>query len=240
VRQNVGEYIPDVLPLAVGGTIAGSHVTDVEDSIMGNGLGHFVGVVQVEWVRGAERDHNMRLLVDFAFVDPAGKTWTAKTGFETDGASIPRAFWTLVGGPFEGQYREAAVIHDEYCFLKTETWQATHRVFLDGMLASGVSEELAKTLYAGVMLGGPRWGPDVDAAVPEAKAGTLIDAVKVRPDEAGRATRTRDVSNAEAQVVYEWVRANNPTREQIDSHILSHFPEKRPEHSGVAVVPPTR
>lgn len=195
---------------------------------MANGLGHFVGVVQVEWVRGAEREHNMRLLADFAFIDPAGKTWTAKAGYETDGASIPRAFWTLVGGPFEGQYREAAVIHDEYCFLKTETWQATHRVFLDGMLASGVSEVLAKTLYAGVMLGGPRWGLDVDLSVPEVMKGAMVDAVKITPDHAGILTKTRDVTIAEAEVVHGWVRANNPTREQIDAHILGHFPETRP------------
>lgn len=195
---------------------------------MADGLGHFVGVVRVEWVRGAEHDHNMRLLADFAFVDPGGKTWLAKEDYQTDGASIPRAFWTLVGGPFEGQYREAAVIHDQYCDLKTETWQATHRVFYDGMLASGVSEELAKTLYAGVMLGGLRWGPEALAALSRAATGTLIDAVKIRPDAVGRPTKVREVTKAEAEVVHEWVRANNPTPAQIDSHVLTHFPETRP------------
>jgi hypothetical protein len=192
---------------------------------MANNVGRYEGPVRVEWVRGqSEYDRNMRLLNEFAFVDPNGKRWVAPTGYQTDGASIPRAVWTLVGGPFDGQYREAAVIHDQYCTSKSETWQATHRMFYDGMIASGVSETLAKTLYAGVMLGGPRWGPDVPATAPH----TLIDAVQIKTDVRGRTTKVRAVSDAEATVLRDWVEANKPSLDQIDAHVRVSFPESRP------------
>src|SRR5712692_9140850 len=33
-------------------------------------------------------------------------------------ASIPRAFWSVIGGPLEGQYRNASVFHDVACDQK--------------------------------------------------------------------------------------------------------------------------
>lgn len=35
-----------------------------------------------------------------------------KTGFEFDGASIPRLFWSVVGSPMSGRYTAAAAVHD--------------------------------------------------------------------------------------------------------------------------------
>src|ERR1035441_4686270 len=45
-------------------------------------------------------------------IDPDGLEWKAPKGLVTDGASIPQIAWTPVGGPFEGLYRLAAVVHD--------------------------------------------------------------------------------------------------------------------------------
>ncbi len=36
----------------------------------------------------------------------------APKGMPTDGASIPRVFWRLIGSPFTGPYRRPAVFHD--------------------------------------------------------------------------------------------------------------------------------
>jgi len=36
----------------------------------------------------------------------------APQGMITDGASIPRYFWRVIGSPFTGKYRRAAVFHD--------------------------------------------------------------------------------------------------------------------------------
>ena len=78
-------------------------------------------------------------------------------GAVVDGASIPKVLWPVVGGPFEGKYRDASIIHDWYCDKRTRTWQATHRVFYDAMLVSGVRAKRAKAMYFAVRWAGPRW-----------------------------------------------------------------------------------
>jgi hypothetical protein len=47
--------------------------------------------------------------------------WTVQPHKEVDGASIPQAFWSIIGGPFEGFYIKASVVHDHYCEVKTRT-----------------------------------------------------------------------------------------------------------------------
>jgi len=116
--------------------------------------GKFEGTVVAEWL-GTGRE--MRLTKDFFFVDSKGARWAARAGSVVDGASIPRFAWSLIGGPFEGQYRESSVIHDVACDEKKESWERLHEVFYEGMLASGVSESLASVMYEAVYHFGPRW-----------------------------------------------------------------------------------
>lgn len=101
------------------------------------------------------------LLEDFSYIDPQGVNWTAPKGAQADGASIPRALWTVLGGPLEGRYRDASIIHDFYCSRRNKPWKSVHRVFYDAMITSRVSKAKAKLMYAGVYLGGPRWS-DMD------------------------------------------------------------------------------
>src|SRR5260370_41675122 len=58
------------------------------------------------------KGRNFELEQPFGYIDPSGTRWQAERGLVTDGASIPWALWSIVGGPFEGEYRRAAVIHD--------------------------------------------------------------------------------------------------------------------------------
>jgi hypothetical protein len=116
--------------------------------------GRYVGKLHTVWeVDG----RHMRLLRPFCYIDPAGLDWPVPKDAMIDGASIPRAFWTLIGGPFEGLYRYGSVIHDYHCDVCVRPWQAVHRMFYDAMITSGVSEIQAKTMYFAVRLGGPRW-----------------------------------------------------------------------------------
>jgi hypothetical protein len=121
------------------------------------GAPHYEGVVRTEW-NGDGR--TMTLLNDFAFVDAAGLRWTAGKGSKIDGASIPQVLWST-GGPYEGKYRDASVIHDVYCdeTPKTRTWQAVHRMFHAAMLASGVDGPRALFMFGAVYRHGPKW-PD--------------------------------------------------------------------------------
>jgi hypothetical protein len=108
-------------------------------------------------VKALEGGRNLQLTHPFGFVDPKGKLWAVPTGTIVDGASIPQAFWSIIGGPFEDKYREASVVHDHYCDVKTETWENVHLVFYNGMRARGVPSLKAKLMYAAVYNFGPRW-----------------------------------------------------------------------------------
>jgi hypothetical protein len=50
------------------------------------------------------------LIEDFSYIDAQGEKWTAPKGAQADGASIPRALWTVLGGPLDGRYRDASIM----------------------------------------------------------------------------------------------------------------------------------
>ena len=97
------------------------------------------------------------LIESFSFKDDEGRSWDVPAGTVVDGASIPQPFWTFIGGPFEGRYRNASIVHDHYCVKRSRPWRAVHRVFYEGMIAGGVDEAKAKLMYYAVYKFGPRW-----------------------------------------------------------------------------------
>ena len=99
----------------------------------------------------------MELDQDFQFLDPNGLEWSVPSGVQVDGASIPRVFWTFIGGPFSGAYTEASVIHDYYCCARSRTAHDTHRNFYYGMRANGVVAWKAKFMLWAVSTFGPQW-----------------------------------------------------------------------------------
>ena len=119
-------------------------------------FGHFVGTVKTEWI---EPDRKMRLLDDFAYVDPAGVLWKAPKDSVVDGASIPQVLWSVVGSPYTGEYRNASVVHDVACEKRDKPWQDVHRMFYEACRAGGVGEQKAKLMYAAFYHFGPKWAP---------------------------------------------------------------------------------
>lgn len=117
--------------------------------------GRFVGSVVVEWL---DDGRLMKLIAPFAYIAPDGLQWDAPAGSIIDGASIPRFAWSIIGGPFEGKYRNASVIHDVACDERLRSWQEVHQTFYTAMLASDVDKITAKIMYAAVYHFGPRWG----------------------------------------------------------------------------------
>ncbi|KRR06205.1 hypothetical protein CQ12_11505 [Bradyrhizobium jicamae] len=118
--------------------------------------GKFVGKVAAEWIDDSRR---MRLLAPFEFIDANGRRWPVPAGTIIDGASIPRVFWSVIGGPFEGAYRGPSVIHDYFCDVRTRKYPEVHLNFHECMLAAGVSPSLAWLMYRAVAVFGPKW-PD--------------------------------------------------------------------------------
>ena len=117
-------------------------------------FGTFIGEVVAKWDTNGR---TMTLMEPFAYIDPDGRRWNAPKGAQIDGASIPRIAWSIIGGPFEGQYRAASVIHDVACVERQQDWRKVHRAFFTGMRAGGVAQTQAKIMFAAVYHFGPRW-----------------------------------------------------------------------------------
>ncbi len=79
-------------------------------------FGLFVGSVSAKWLDDGRR---MELIEPFSYLAPNNVTWNAPKGSIVDGASIPQIAWSVIGGPFEGKYRPASVIHDVACDQKS-------------------------------------------------------------------------------------------------------------------------
>ena len=119
-----------------------------------NTIGQFHGTLRLIAMPDGRK---MKLEENFGYTDWKDHTLTAPVGFESDGASIPKKAWSFVGGPWEGKYRLAAVVHDWGCVSHELTWQETHKLFFDAMLDAGEEKYIAQTFYAAVYEKGPRW-----------------------------------------------------------------------------------
>lgn len=115
---------------------------------------HYTGELMTTWLSDGRL---MQLQAPFGFSDAAGLDWPVPAKAQVDGASIPRSLWGIVGGPFEGKYRNASVVHDWYCSIRTRPWESVHKMFWEGMLVSGVGALQARMLYLSVRYAGPRW-----------------------------------------------------------------------------------
>jgi len=111
---------------------------------------------QTEWCAEKGSDRNMTLVRAFFFLDPRKKRWEVPAGYKIDGASIPRALWTLVGSPYTGDYRRASIPHDKACRDAQgdkRARKAADRMFYHACRAGGCTVSEAVLLYLGVRLG---------------------------------------------------------------------------------------
>ena len=155
--------------------------------------GYFSGPIETRW----EADgRTMTLLNELRYTDPKGVVWIAPAGSRVDGASIPRALWPFFGGPFEGKFRNASVLHDVAYDQKTRPWQQVDRMFYDAMRCSGVGSVQAKTFYYALYRHGRHWK---------------------RQKTSEEDTRATVVDPAEVNAIQDWVRENDPSLDQIDS-----------------------
>jgi hypothetical protein len=158
--------------------------------------GHFSGPIETRW----ENDGlTMVLLNELRYTDPYGEVWVAPAGSRVNGASIPRAFWSLIGGPFEGKYRNASVLHDVAYEEQSRPWEDADRMFYNAMRCSGVGVVTAKTMYYALRRHGRHW---------KHRQALPVETGKPRPSA---------VNPAEIDEIQKWIQANDPDLEQIDS-----------------------
>ncbi|TPI54208.1 DUF1353 domain-containing protein [Mesorhizobium sp. B3-1-3] len=124
----------------------------------GHELGRYTGQLILQPLADGRR---MRVVKKFGFEEADGLHWRVPPRTIVDGASIPKPLWSLLGGPFEGKYRDASVVHDYYCDARSADWRSVHLMFYRAMLVSGVSVRRAKVMYAAVYFAGPRWSETV-------------------------------------------------------------------------------
>ena len=77
-------------------------------------------------------------------------------GFETDGASIPKVFWSVIGSPLLGRYRNAAVLHDYLYATNLFDKKRCDDLFLEAMGVLGVQLWKRRTMYRAVRMFGGR------------------------------------------------------------------------------------
>lgn len=111
----------------------------------------FAGPVETLWMPDGV---HMQIVASFTFTDRAGRVWPVPAGFITDGASIPQALWSIIGSPYTGKYRIAAIPHDvAYSTLGVAKLDAD-LMLREAALTCGCEPWLADALYAGVRAGG--------------------------------------------------------------------------------------
>ena len=163
-----------------------------------NKWGHYSGYVEARW----ENDgRTMTLLSELRYTDPDGKVWIAPARSVVDGASIRRSLWSLMGGLFEGKYRNASVLHDVAYDQKTRPWPECDRMFYNAMRCSGVSAAEAGTMYYALRKFGHHW------KAPKAEP------VKVGQDIVARA---EPVNQGEINPTRDWIRNSDPSLQQIE------------------------
>jgi hypothetical protein len=104
-------------------------------------------------MRGGSRI--FRLTNPFSYISSRG-TITVPTGFETDGASIPRVFWSILD-PF-GPYFKAAVIHDWLYSPHNRRFTRAQAddIFKEAMFNNGLDWLRREAIYRAVQLAGWR------------------------------------------------------------------------------------
>jgi hypothetical protein len=155
----------------------------------------------------------MTLLTELRYTDPAGNVWVAPIGSVVDGASIPRYLWSLMGGPFEGKYRNASVLHDVAYGQKKRPWQDCDRMFYYAMRCSGVSAVEAKTMFYALYRFGHHWKFPIKRAKPVKYEGQLVARAEPIPQPIPRAIPVNPTQINEAR---DWIRTADPSLDQIE------------------------
>jgi hypothetical protein len=89
---------------------------------------------------------------------------TIKSNFITDGASIPKVFWSVVGNPLENDLLKPAIIHDGLYTLMQLKRLECDKLFKDMLLFNGTSKMKAYFIYYAVRLfGGAYWKKDTSS-----------------------------------------------------------------------------
>src|SRR5690348_6841794 len=123
---NCAIWVSLILALPTTVAYAQAGLSTVQNHQQNTACNSFSGPIRAQWLHDGR---NMKLLEPLTYVDPYCRSWVARAGSVVDGASIPKFAWSIIGGPFEGKYRDASVVHDVACMERSAPWEYVHLVF---------------------------------------------------------------------------------------------------------------
>jgi hypothetical protein len=141
------------------------------------------------------------------YTDPQGVVWIAPAGSVVDGASIPRSLWSVMGGPFEGKYRNASVLHDVAYEKHDRPWADCDRMFYNAMRCSGVGPVEAKTMYYSLYKFGRHWKFTIKRAKPLKKK----ELAALNEQESSKPVNRTDINETR-----DWIKNAEPSLEEIE------------------------
>ena len=173
--------------------------------------GYYTGVPVTRWNPDGR---SMTLLSELLYTDPHGIVWVAPVGSVVDGASIPRVLWTFMGGPFEGKYRNASVLHDVSYDRQDRPPQECDRMFYDAMRCSGVGAIEAKTMYYALLRFGWHWDFSIKRAKPVKIGRKLVARAQIEPP-------VTVAAQQEIEGDRDWIQKSAPSVEQVEQRAES-------------------
>ena len=160
---------------------------------------------------------SLRVVEDFGFRQANGKVWKVRRGEVFDGQGMPPQLCDLAGSPYEGNFRNAAMVYESATQRRTEKWDEAQRMFFEAAVAEGVALRDAKAMYLLLAVQGSRWevlGSSRCFGSCHGVSGPL----EWRPV----------INEAKTAELVTWVRTADPKLEEIDRHAESAIRAKGP------------
>ena len=85
-----------------------------------------------------------------------GTTIDVPVGFVSDGATIPRFAWPIIGSPLTGKYRAAAILHDFLYYSARYSRKRCDEIFLEAMTVLKVNK-VKRTIIFWAVRFGAKW-----------------------------------------------------------------------------------
>ncbi len=216
VMKSAGRLITLFLGFALSVSCASRHPQEWSEAArQKHPWGYYTGAPVTRWNSDGR---SMTLLHEFRYTDPNGLVWVAPAWSIVDGASIPRPLWSFMGGPFEGKYRNASVLHDVAYTQQNRPPAECDRMFYHAMRCSGVSAVEAKTMYYALLRFGEHWKFPIKKAKP-VKVGRKLVA-RAEPE----FPRATPVTNEQIESAEDWIRNAQPSVEQIEQRAINDNP----------------
>ena len=115
-------------------------------------MSKFTNPIIVELLPGGRK---VRVVESFSYDigKKGGTTIRIPAGFVSDGASIPRIFWFIVGSPLTGKYRAGAILHDFLYYSALYPRKRSDEIFLEAMTVLNVNKVKRTIIFWAVRIG---------------------------------------------------------------------------------------